>query len=1025
MVDSIITKQELIDAQKDAQSLDDFINGGDEQIVVTRLLNEYPTLANAIRQIYEKGGKFYPTLAAANADIANIRAYVYVITGDNGAYYKATAGATTLTQSPYDPLTQAKADATTKAENAKFGAISQIISASSNLYNDATSAKVDKVISSTGELVDSAGFAYSEFISVLNNTDYYQDGFRHVAFYDSNKTFISRQSYSVVSSKVSGSFKTPVNTAFIRLSYRYDILESNAIGRILNVGTSPVNYEPFYKKLGLGIEVEKITKAKEDLLAEILVTKDSITKASSNLFDKSTIKKGKVINLSGLIVDNVDFAYSDFIKVDKSQDYYFDGFRSVAFYDVDKNFINRIDIAVSNSKYAGVISTDAKTQFIRVNLHLTANDTIDVFGRKINKGAVAQQYEAYFNRPSPSLIIPNVKPTELNSIQLSKNLFNHNAVTSGKAILSTGVIADNASYAITDFIAVDANSNYTISSEVGTSAFTAVAYYDADKSFIERVDVNSASNAVVVLTPTNAFYVRFNINTALGSPSQRQRMFNKGSVALNYEPYANPILSGVTLAQDIKDQIQVNNEHIAQSANLFDHTKATIGYAILATGAVSENANYSYSDYIKVESGQKYTMSAESGYNAFINTAYYDESKTFINRVDTLTPSGPLTITIPAGVSYVRFNINAGLPSQRNRMFNKGDTALPYVPYRVELSGVTLAGDVMEQLSKELQLDPDDNVMLDLPVDAVYSTNQTWPFITDFRNVTSAQVYQMFDTLMSEHPNYITKQVLGNDAWGNPIAVYKFTPTKPTATAKTRYPKVFLTCGTHGMEHTPPMATYLMLYEMCKNWQSNPLLEALRFNVNFLILPVVNPSGWNKYSRVNDNGVDINRNFPEGWSLQGEGTDLYGGPSPLSELESQYVKQVFDENPNIDIMYDYHNFNGLPGWEHVIWVPTGSGAYVEHMCQMLVGRMTRKWRKEYSFIPTSETWFAGYSDTTHGAMIQDHARERGIKFSATFETAGKIWLDPEGGLYNTPHKKMCVEALVNWILINLNEVKRI
>ena len=108
MVDEVITKQELIDAQKDAQSLDDFINGGDEQIVVTRLLKEYPTLENVIRQVYEKGGKFYPTLAAANADIANIRADVYVITGDNGAYYKATPGATDLTKSPYDPVEQAK-----------------------------------------------------------------------------------------------------------------------------------------------------------------------------------------------------------------------------------------------------------------------------------------------------------------------------------------------------------------------------------------------------------------------------------------------------------------------------------------------------------------------------------------------------------------------------------------------------------------------------------------------------------------------------------------------------------------------------------------------------------------------------------------------------------------------------------------------------------------------------------------------------------------------------------------------------
>ena len=105
----MVTVQELEDAKIDARTIGDFINGGDEQIVVTRLLKEYPTLANAIRQIYEKGGKFYPTLAAANADIANIRTDVYVITGDNGAYYKATADATSLTKSAFDPLTQAKA----------------------------------------------------------------------------------------------------------------------------------------------------------------------------------------------------------------------------------------------------------------------------------------------------------------------------------------------------------------------------------------------------------------------------------------------------------------------------------------------------------------------------------------------------------------------------------------------------------------------------------------------------------------------------------------------------------------------------------------------------------------------------------------------------------------------------------------------------------------------------------------------------------------------------------------------------
>ena len=55
--------------------------------------------------------KTYPTLSAANADIANIalNTKVSVLSEtDGGDYYKASADATSLTKSPYDPLTQAK-----------------------------------------------------------------------------------------------------------------------------------------------------------------------------------------------------------------------------------------------------------------------------------------------------------------------------------------------------------------------------------------------------------------------------------------------------------------------------------------------------------------------------------------------------------------------------------------------------------------------------------------------------------------------------------------------------------------------------------------------------------------------------------------------------------------------------------------------------------------------------------------------------------------------------------------------------
>ena len=70
----------------------------------------------------------YNTMAEAIADIANIAVNQNVNVVDSGLYLKATAGATSLTKSPYDPLAQAKAF--TKDSTDVFD-----VSAYSNNYN--------------------------------------------------------------------------------------------------------------------------------------------------------------------------------------------------------------------------------------------------------------------------------------------------------------------------------------------------------------------------------------------------------------------------------------------------------------------------------------------------------------------------------------------------------------------------------------------------------------------------------------------------------------------------------------------------------------------------------------------------------------------------------------------------------------------------------------------------------------------------------------------------------------------------
>ncbi|EJB8486566.1 hypothetical protein MW368_000283, partial [Acinetobacter baumannii] len=51
MASEIITRQELVDAKADAESLEKFISGTELEDVLTRLGIQYPTLAKAVRMI--------------------------------------------------------------------------------------------------------------------------------------------------------------------------------------------------------------------------------------------------------------------------------------------------------------------------------------------------------------------------------------------------------------------------------------------------------------------------------------------------------------------------------------------------------------------------------------------------------------------------------------------------------------------------------------------------------------------------------------------------------------------------------------------------------------------------------------------------------------------------------------------------------------------------------------------------------------------------------------------------------------
>ena len=73
--------------------------------------------------------------------------------------------------------------------------------------------------------------------------------------------------------------------------------------------------------------------------------------------------------------------------------------------------------------------------------------------------------------------------------------------------------------------------------------------------------------------------------------------------------------------------------------------------------------------------------------------------------------------------------------------------------------------------------------------------------------------------------------------------------------------------------------------------------EYLKDNADtkLLLIPCLNPDGVKAQTRVNSNGVDLNRNFPtKNWELT-EKNNFYGGNEPASEIETRFLINVIDE----------------------------------------------------------------------------------------------------------------------------------
>jgi hypothetical protein len=150
------------------------------------------------------------------------------------------------------------------------------------------------------------------------------------------------------------------------------------------------------------------------------------------------------------------------------------------------------------------------------------------------------------------------------------------------------------------------------------------------------------------------------------------------------------------------------------------------------------------------------------------------------------------------------------------------------------------------------------------------------------------ELIRLFMALESRRPDIVSHEVIGKTVRGRDMYLFRI--------GNPWNPPVFYMGSIHGNEH--PGAELLLMYaDWLVNEKEAEASNILR-RIYTLILPVANPDGFEIYTRVNANCVDLNRNFPKGWggpgSYPGTCCSICRGNSPMDQPETRAIMSVID-----------------------------------------------------------------------------------------------------------------------------------
>lgn len=271
------------------------------------------------------------------------------------------------------------------------------------------------------------------------------------------------------------------------------------------------------------------------------------------------------------------------------------------------------------------------------------------------------------------------------------------------------------------------------------------------------------------------------------------------------------------------------------------------------------------------------------------------------------------------------------------------------------------------------------------------AADATW--FSTFR--TLSEINARLDHYATNYPNLATVSVAGQSIEGRDIKVISITgPDLPGNPQSTRPAVIFNACQ-HAREWAVPMTAMWIADRLVEGYGTDPRLTDYVNRLEFLIVPVVNPDGyelswtpnyrmWRKNTRVINGvrmGVDNNRNWGYQWGGEGASTfpsdETYRGAAPWSEPENQAMRDLVTANPRLRAHIDFHSAAEL------VLTPWGYTAQSHPMAGV------------YAFVGTA------MSDAIYAVHQMRYAAGPGYSTIYPFSGGALDWTAGEAGLLGT------------------------